>query len=165
MIHKKKCTKIWYTFFFDYSVLNVPLTAITNVPLPKINFWLKTEFLFSNSNRKKHFFQSKIWICWEIWLSLRHIICEIFFSGKSPCEGRLAFFDHSQLHRSLREDTDLHVENVFGFGFRHAAIVSGRKAPTPSWVAKKPFFKKIRLVQTDQPDFFIPHPKQSANGR
>lgn len=33
------------------------------------------------------------------------------------------------MHRSQREDTDLHLGNAFGFGFRHAAIVSGRKAP------------------------------------
>ena len=48
---------------------------------------------------------------------------------QAPYEGRLAFFVYSQSHRLLREDTDLHVENAFGIGFRHAAIVSGRKAP------------------------------------
>ena len=38
--------------------------------------------------------------------------------------------------------------HAFGFGFRHAAIVSGRKAPTPSWVAKKPFIA-LELHQED----------------
>ncbi len=36
--------------------------------------------------------------------------------------------------------------SVFSFGFRCSSIVAGRKAPTSSWVAQKPFLLEDGVI-------------------